>query len=77
MNEIFFRTESFEQQCVILNEFLNQGEISAQCSFIFLNDLDFNSQCLSNAKRLFSDQNEVLVSFTAAPHAITTANQYG
>ena len=47
--------KKFEQECVILNSFLNQGELSDQCSFIGLNDAEFYSQCLSNAKHLFSE----------------------
>ena len=42
--------KSFEQQCVILHILINQGEISAQCSFIGLNDEYFNSHLLSNAE---------------------------
>ena len=38
-----------------MNALLNQGGISDQCSFTGLNYADFNSQCLSNAKRLFSE----------------------
>ena len=34
---------------------MNQGKLSAHCSFIGMNDEDFNLQCLSNAKRLFSE----------------------
>ena len=33
---------------------MNQGEISSRCAFISLNNAYFNSQCLSNVKRLFS-----------------------
>ena len=47
--------KKFEQECVLLNEFLYQGELSDQCSFIGMNDADFNAQCLSNAKILFSE----------------------
>ena len=54
-NETFFWTKSFEQQCVIIHALLNQGEAYAHCSFIGLNDAYFNSQCLSNEKRLFSE----------------------
>ena len=46
--------KEFEQQCVILNAFLNQDELAAHCSFIVMNDADFNSWYLSNAKHLFS-----------------------
>ena len=48
-----FRKKAFEQQCVLLHAFLNRGELAAQFSFIGLNDANFNSQCLSNAKCLF------------------------
>ena len=48
-------TKAFEQKCVLLHAFLNQGDISYHCSFIGINDADFNSQCLSNAKRLYSE----------------------
>ena len=50
-----FRTKSFENQCVLLNTLLNLGELSYHCSFIGLNDVDFNSRCLFNAKYLFSE----------------------
>ena len=55
MTEIdYFSTEkSFQQQCELLKTFLNKGGLSAHCSFIGLNDADFNSQCLSNAELLF------------------------
>ena len=46
--------EKFEHQCVIINALLNQGELDTFCSFIFMNDKYFNSQCLSNEKRLYS-----------------------
>ena len=52
-NEIFFRTKPFEHQCVLLYPLLNQGELAAHCSFIGLNDANFNLHCLSNEKRLF------------------------
>ena len=32
---------------------MNQGDFDAQCSFISMNGADLNSQCISNAKRLF------------------------
>ena len=53
MNEIFPRKKPFEQQCVLLHVFLNQGEISSHYSFIGLNDVYFNSQCLPKSKCLF------------------------
>ena len=34
---------------------MNQGELAAHCPFIGLKCADFNSQCLSNAKYLFSE----------------------
>ena len=52
---IFFWMKEFEQQCVLLNAFLKQGELSDHCSYIGLNDADFSSLCLSNAKHLFSE----------------------
>ena len=33
---------------------MNQSQLAAHCSFIGLNDADFNSWCLSNANNLFS-----------------------
>ena len=48
-----FLTKSFEQHCLLINAFLNKGELAARYSFISLNDADFNSYSLSNAKRLF------------------------
>ena len=42
--------KKFEQQCVLLNLFLNQGELSDKCSFIGLNCADLDPQCLSNTK---------------------------
>ena len=50
-----FWTNSFEQQCVILHALLNQGKLDHCCSFVGLNDVYFNSQCLSYAKCLFSE----------------------
>ena len=47
--------KSFKQQCIILNALLNQCELSSKCSFIELNDADFNFNCLSNIERLFSE----------------------
>ena len=85
--------KSFEQQCVLIHEFLNQGDIAALFSFIGINDAYFNAQCLSNAQRLFSEilspkkrwsmfwqrgyQDSVLVSFIATPPAMTTATHSG
>ena len=51
----FVLTNSFEQKCVFIHAFLNQGELAAQCSFIGINDEYFDSMCISNAKRLFSE----------------------
>ena len=34
---------------------MNQGELDAHCLFIGMNDAGFNSRCLSNVKRLFSE----------------------
>ena len=45
--------KKLEQQCVLINVLLNQGELAAHFSFIGMNDEDFNSQCLFNAKCLF------------------------
>ena len=45
---------SFEQQCVPLHELLNEGELVPENLFIVLNDVYFDSQCLSYAKKLFS-----------------------
>ena len=45
--------KEFEQQCVLINALLNQGELAPHCSFIGLNGADFNSWCLSNAKHIF------------------------
>ena len=42
-----------EQQCVLINAFLNQGKLAAHCSFIGLNYAYFNLQSLSNAERFF------------------------
>ena len=46
---------------------MNQGELSDHCSFIGINDADFNSQCLSYSKRFFyenlSPKNHSQVSF--------------
>ena len=55
LNEIYFQTKSFEQQRALIHEFLNQGELAAHCSFIGMNDANFNLQCITNAKRLFSE----------------------
>ena len=55
MNEIFFQTNSFEQQFVLINILFSQVEIAVQCSSIDMNDEDFSSQCLSNAKNLYSE----------------------
>ena len=52
---MFFQTEFFQKLCVLLNALLDQGEHSAHCSIIGPNDAHFNSQRLSNAKRLFSE----------------------
>ena len=51
----FVLTNSFEQKCVFIHAFLNQVELAAQCSFIGINDEYFDSMCISNAKRLFSE----------------------
>ena len=50
-----FRINSFEQQDLLPNAFLNQGELDDHCQFIGMNGAYFNSQCLSNAKRFFSE----------------------
>ena len=55
LNEIFFWTDSFEQQCVLLYSLLNQGEISSDCSFISMNNAYFNSHFIPNSKLLFSE----------------------
>ena len=47
--------KKFEQECVILNSFLNQGELSDQCSFIGLKYSDLDPQCLFNTKHLFPE----------------------
>ena len=38
----------FEQQCVLLNSLLNQGELAYHCSYIGLNDVEINSSYLSS-----------------------------
>ena len=55
MNWNVFQTELFEQQCLLLNILLKQGGLAPYCSSIVLNNADFNSKWLSNAKSLFSE----------------------
>ena len=55
INVILFWSKCFEQQCVLLNLFLNQGELAVHCSFIGINHAYFNSQFLFNAKQIFSE----------------------
>ena len=51
----------------MFHSFLNQGELASHCTFIGLNDAQFNLQCLSNVKCLFyetlSPKNHGRVSF--------------
>ena len=67
MNEILYRKRSLVKQCVLINEFLNKGELSTNCLFIGMDDTDINSQCLSNKKDSFyealSPKKHVQVSF--------------
>ena len=51
----FFWKNKFKQQCVLFHYLFNKGELYYHCSFIDLNDAEFNSQFLSNAKCLFSE----------------------
>ena len=43
-NEILYRKKSLVKQCVLINEFLNKGELSTNCLFIGMYDADINSQ---------------------------------
>ena len=55
LNKIKFQTKSFETQCVIIHALLNQGALASHCSFIGMNHAGFDSHCLSNMERVYSE----------------------